>query len=527
MNRTRWVAALGILVGLAACSKDPVAAGGGGAGPSSSSTTTASASSSSGQGGQGAADAGVPCSADSDCPAVEGECFLAKCAIESGKMGVCEQGTKQIGVPVAKQTPGDCLLVVCDGSGGTTTADDDADVPSDDGNDCTLPCKLGVPNVVAAAGMSCASNGGTVCDGAGSCIACNVDSDCKDGMTVCLSHACVAPSCMDGSKNGAEADVDCGGDCAGCAIGKTCSSDGDCASNACDGGGHCVVCNLDSDCNDAAKVCVTHVCIPAPTCVDGWADGSETDVDCGGPTCSPCSNGLKCKNASDCGSGVCGGFAHCVACVQDADCKSPSEVCVAGACAAPGCANGMKDGSETDVDCGGGACPACAVGGSCSSGADCDSGACDGGGICVACNVDLDCKDATKVCSAHACVQGPTCGDGIKNGAESDVDCGGPMCVACSIGAACGSGSDCASGACGGAASCVACNVDADCKDVTKACVTNACVDASTCSDHAKNGAETDVDCGGGTCPGCADGKMCNVDGDCASSTCVGAVCQP
>ena len=40
-----------------------------------------------------------------------------------------------------------------------------------------------------------------------------------------------------------------------------------------------------------------------------------------------------------------------------------------------------------------------------------------------------------------------------------------------------------------------------------------------------KNGAETDVDCGG-TCPGCASGKACTSSKDCATGmTCVGSKC--
>jgi hypothetical protein len=43
----------------------------------------------------------------------------------------------------------------------------------------------------------------------------------------------------------------------------------------------------------------------------------------------------------------------------------------------------------------------------------------------------------------------PGCGDGIKNGDESDVDCGG-SCNACADGEGCGSGEDCQSGECSG-----------------------------------------------------------------------------
>ncbi|MEM6990613.1 MAG: hypothetical protein AAF721_08955 [Myxococcota bacterium] len=45
---------------------------------------------------------------------------------------------------------------------------------------------------------------------------------------------------------------------------------------------------------------------------------------------------------------------------------------------ADACANGILDGDETDVDCGG-SCTACPIGGACGARSDCAAGACDGG----------------------------------------------------------------------------------------------------------------------------------------------------
>jgi YVTN family beta-propeller protein len=42
----------------------------------------------------------------------------------------------------------------------------------------------------------------------------------------------------------------------------------------------------------------------------------------------------------------------------------------------------------------------------------------------------------------------PTCTDGVKNGKETDVDCGGPLCTQCAAGHACSMNSDCYSGMC-------------------------------------------------------------------------------
>ncbi|MCA9622872.1 MAG: hypothetical protein KC731_27825, partial [Myxococcales bacterium] len=60
----------------------------------------------------------------------------------------------------------------------------------------------------------------------------------------------------------------------------------------------------------------------------------------------------------------------------------------AGMCVTPQCMNGVVDGTETDVDCGGAECPACDNGDICVEGADCTSGFCEpqggaggGGGV--------------------------------------------------------------------------------------------------------------------------------------------------
>jgi hypothetical protein len=41
-----------------------------------------------------------------------------------------------------------------------------------------------------------------------------------------------------------------------------------------------------------------------------------------------------------------------------------------------------------------------------------------------------------------------------------------------------------------------------------------------TCGNSAKDGTETDIDCGGASCPTCGSGKSCLVNGDCTSGTC-------
>jgi len=50
---------------------------------------------------------------------------------------------------------------------------------------------------------------------------------------------------------------------------------------------------------------------------------------------------------------------------------------------------------------------------------------------------------------------------------------------------------------------------------------------AATCADMIQNGVETDVDCGGGQCPKCTNGKTCVKNSDCQSDNCTQNKCRP
>ncbi|MBL8613051.1 MAG: hypothetical protein JNL38_37270 [Myxococcales bacterium] len=186
---------------------------------------------------------------------------------------------------------------------------------------------------------------------------------------------------------------------------------------------------------------------------------APTDEGCGGTQNPPCANGKKCKVSKDCQSGAC----------KD------------GVCVVATGSDGIQNGTESDVDCGGAAptnAPKCADGTKCGAGDDCVSLSCKGG-----------------VCAA------PTSDDGVKNGTETDVDCGGSAAAPkCLDGKKCAAAGDCASGVCTGGT----------CQAPTK-------------TDGVKNGTETDVDCGGGAptnAPKCAAGKTCKVHADCGSDGC-------
>lgn len=303
--------------------------------------------------------------------------------------------------------------------------------------------------------------------------------------------ASVSPSCTDQTKNGDETDKDCGGSCPACDNGKGCKSGADCASKVCDAN--------------------QSICNP-PDCTDGQTNGQETAADCGGSACPKCADGKACAQHSDCTSGVCSGNicqapscgdgvkngtetgvdcgASCTSsegkkCKDGEGCSDASE-CVSGicigsptkTCAAPTCTDTVKNGAETDLNCGGGSCPKCDDGKKCGTGGDCTSG----------------------VCTSTTC-QVPSCTDNVKNGSEPDVDCGSSCTTKCADGKACGAGTDCASGVCAG----------------------NVCL-VPTCADGVKNGSEGDVDCGG-SCKACKAGAGCSVHADCSTGLCSMSKC--
>ena len=206
------------------------------------------------------------------------------------------------------------------------------------------------------------------------------------------------------------------------------------------------------------------------------------------------------------------------------------------------CGNGVRDGGETDVDCGG-PCGPCADGKACVSNVDCRVADCTDG-LCRA---------------AH-------CSDGVKNSGESAVDCGGP-CGLCMDEMACGNNNDCRSKDCSGGVCrkthCSNGKTDGDetdidcggscsrCPGIGKCmrdsdCVSGNCTNGrcgilvvvynespqiipykvSTCMNGLTDKNEVDVDCGG-ICGQCPDKKKCLKDSDCESNYCVDGVCLP
>ncbi|MBA2664567.1 MAG: hypothetical protein H0U74_19935 [Bradymonadaceae bacterium] len=85
----------------------------------------------------------------------------------------------------------------------------------------------------------------------------------------------------------------------------------------------------------------------------------------------------------------------------------------------------------------------------------------------------------TDACIGESCAQ-PRCDDGVKNGDETDIDCGGVACAPCTV---------------------------------------------ASCSDNVLNGSESDVDCGGPDCAACLPGSRCGSVNDCTSKLCINSLC--
>jgi hypothetical protein len=159
-----------------------------------------------------------------------------------------------------------------------------------------------------------------------------------------------------------------------------------------------------------------------------------------------------------------------------------------------------------------------------------------------------------KCCPKHGhchhgkckCDQGfKKCGKKCRNLLTDENNCG-------SCGHQCASGKVCQNGHCKAVAEC---QVPTDCDGVDGDCATRTCVAGvcgmdfaaasvacdenggthcdgagncvpESCTDGIQNEGETDIDCGGPNCGGCANGKNCGGDTDCLSGSCCNGTCR-
>lgn len=194
------------------------------------------------------------------------------------------------------------------------------------------------------------------------------------GTAACPTSQCVADaSCV--CNTGTYTDVSCGG--SGAAI--SCPLAQMYQTRPCVG----------TECNDGILgTCQWERCINHTTCCDigGWVQGGCAVAGCAA------NEMYWYESCSGVGCGTAG-------CFPASGCWSDTVNC-------PTCSDGVQNGGEAGVDCGG-SCPACP---SCSDGIQ-NQG-----------ETGIDCGGPCPAC--------PTCSDGIQNQGEAGVDCGGP-CPAC------------------------------------------------------------------------------------------------
>jgi hypothetical protein len=183
------------------------------------------------------------------------------------------------------------------------------------------------------------------------------------------------------------------------AAGATCNDQG---GNICDQYGNCV-----------------------SSCLDHTLDGTETDVDCGGAYCDAqrytCQDGKKCLVGADCFD----------------------KVCTGNVCQAASCSDGVQNGTETGVDCGGNCSfltvpQTCPSGDTCYTASDCTSGECNSSDTCVQRANGQQCYNGGGNCASGHCAN-------VSNGLGSiccDTDCTG----SCQY---CGGGTGLVYGQCG------------------------------------------------------------------------------
>lgn len=165
---------------------------------------------------------------------------------------------------------------------------------------------------------------------------------------------------------------------------------------------------------------------------------------------------------------------------------------------------------------------------------DCNNVSCDAGQCVYSPDDSLTCAGGT--CMGGACA---TCDDGVKNGAEADVDCGGTCSKGCGPGTACAAGSDCESDSCADGVCC-----ESDCKGPCVSCgqsgspgicallpagtvdmdecpgANNACSRDGVCHQPNNTGCMKSGECAShycsnmmsGTCKPCADSGQCGPD---------------
>ncbi len=334
----------------------------------------------------------------------------------------------------------------------------------------------------------------------------------------------IQPTCFDEVKNQGELRTDCGGpNCPECQP--------DCEDFISNQDEQSPVLNP----NVVGIDCGGTICEPCATCEDGiqnahWVrDINLTEADLGAPDVAQTENGvlyrLLMETGIDCGF-PCPNV--CIPTDEDGIQNGDEEGVDCGGsatdpCPPPNCNDGIQNGTETGIDCGDSPEPSIC--------GECPDPSCSDGiqnihielnedlpaGYVVVTEVGIDC-DNSPITMCPDCPL-PTCFDGVQNGSETGIDCGGNCVTLCDV------VPNCNNGIMDGDETGVDCDDDPS----------TPCPTCPVCGDGIKNGPEFDVDCVDyeipaypcPICPSCHDGiqnegedDLFELDVDCGGPNC-------
>ncbi len=219
------------------------------------------------------------------------------------------------------------------------------------------------------------------------------------------------------------------------------------ASNAvCNDEGRCVGCSTASDCGDSTR-CRSYAC-KSNECILTVSNPVLNDTvpgDCKRPACDADGNEVEepdmtdapAPDSSSCTEMVCGPKG-----LQQVPSDPIKECGTGGHCDGMGscvtCSDGVQNGDEAGIDCGGLWCKRC-LGSQCDNPAECQSGVCDSGvcrlGVGAPCGGDTYC--ATSLCSSgvcQACALNKQCATGHCEAGQckpctDDLQCDSHVCL--------------------------------------------------------------------------------------------------
>ncbi|MEZ4302855.1 MAG: SBBP repeat-containing protein [Polyangiaceae bacterium] len=304
-------------------------------------------------------------------------CFAIGLA-SAALLAACDGDSTPTGSPTSSAAGGGAGGTSTGGQGGTGATPTTNPTGGDGGT-------AGTAGTAGQGGIPTGGQGGT---GGASCA--DPATDCPPPSGPCVQAGCVAGSCVESPLPAGSPLLD--------------SAPGDCQSPVCDGAGAESLLPEPLDLPDDGKECTADSC-----------DG-PTPLFTPEPPKTPCAGGAM----------LCNSEGDCVECVDGADC--PSAVCLAFSCAPAACDDGVKNGAESDIDCGGPDCPTCPDGSPCTEPADCQSALCHMGvccsvspaecdgkcGVVSACGTEVDCGGCAPpaVCGAQVanqCYCAPPC----------------------------------------------------------------------------------------------------------------------